>query len=88
MQVVILVCCLDVHYAAVLAPNKTPKITTTRALRMKVRKATEARATGNLLSVRAFWMRKYLYKPVDRNGRSENSVVDLHEGRLADHQYD
>jgi len=58
-----------VHYAADLALNKVPKITTTRALRKKVMKATEARATGNLLSVRAFWMRKYLYNPADINGR-------------------
>jgi hypothetical protein len=81
MQVVAFVCCLDVHYVAVLAPNKTPKITTTRALRQKVKKAMEARATGNLLSGRAFWMRKYLYNPTDINGGSANPVVDLHEGR-------
>ena len=78
--VVTLVCCLGIHYAATLASNKPPKITTTRALR-KVRKATEARATGNLLSVSAFWMRKYLYNPEDINGTSANPIVGLHEGQ-------
>ena len=69
-----------IHYAVDLAPNKAPKITTTRALRKKVRRATEARATGNLLSVRAFWIRKYLYNPADINRKSANPI-DLHEGR-------
>ena len=35
---------------------------------MKAMKATETRATGNLLVGRVFWMRKNRYKPMDPIG--------------------
>ena len=80
-EVITFVCRLDVLYVADLALNKAPKITTTRAPRKKVTKATEVRATGNLLSVRAFWMRKYLYRPGDKNENQQ--TLDLHEKQKA-----